>query len=145
MRFWFLLVLASALVACTQTPVDEAYPIESDPALAQSDDTQAVLYVANHFSHDDLTAHGLDPAMADAILTARANGIDFASPAQVEETMTLSLPPSANPLCAYYEAMAQYFSIRALQCAYSICYPMSPWYGFMAEYYRKLLRSLCPE
>jgi hypothetical protein len=142
MRFWFLLVLASALVACTQAPVDDAYPLESEPALAH---TQAVLHVANHFSRDELVEHGLDPAMADAILTARANGIDFASPAQVEETMTLSLPPSANPLCAYYEAMAQYFSIRALQCAYSICYPMSPWYGFMAEYYRKLLRSLCPE
>ncbi len=144
MRFWLLLVLAATLVACAQT-VDDAEPLESEPSFALPDDTQAVLHVANHFSRDDLIAHGLDPAMADAIVDQRARGIDFTAPAQVEATMTRSLPPSANPLCAYYEAMVQYFSIRALQCAYSICYPMSPWYGFMAEYYRKLLRSVCPE
>jgi hypothetical protein len=45
--------------------------------------------------------------------------------------------------CAYYQALAQYFHIRALQCAYSVCYPLSPVYGYWAQYYDQLAQTTC--
>lgn len=45
--------------------------------------------------------------------------------------------------CIYYQGLAEYYATRALQCAYSVCYPLSPVYGYWAEYYRGLAEAHC--
>jgi hypothetical protein len=47
--------------------------------------------------------------------------------------------------CSYYRGLALYFRTRALQCAYSACYPMSPWYSYWAAYYDGLAQAVCDE
>lgn len=60
-----------------------------------------------------------------------------------------SLPDARTPreaaagLCDYYRGLATYYGIRALQCAYSVCWPLSTWYGTWAEYYTRLAEASC--
>jgi hypothetical protein len=48
-------------------------------------------------------------------------------------------------LCIYYRNLEDYYRTRALQCAYSVCYPMSPYYSWWANYYHQLAQDTCPE
>lgn len=142
MRKFFVFLLSLTFMACAQAPEEETVAGEALASLDAAQSPEAtILQIANEFSRDDLLAHDVEPAVADAIVLARQHG-PFTSPAQVEQAMTMSLY-STNPLCSYYQGMAQYYTIRALQCAYSICAPMSPWYAFMAQYYQGLWEANC--
>ncbi len=146
-RFLLPLLLAPALAACggaDDFDSTDTVEIVDAPALSSEAKIQSILTVANEMTHDELLSEAhLEPTLADAIVAARAEGIHFTSPDQVEELFTRSMDTTVNPLCSYYTGMAQYYAIRALQCAYSVCYPMTPWYGFMAEYYSKLADMYC--
>lgn len=145
-RFLLPLLLAPALTACGGSDdfdSNDTNTVEA-PTVSTEAKLQSILTVANDMTHDELLSEAhLEPTLADAIMAARAQGVHFTSPDQVEELFTRSLDTTANPLCSYYTGMAQYYAIRALQCAYSVCYPMTPWYGFMADYYNKLADMYC--
>jgi hypothetical protein len=146
MRTRFLLPLLLALAACGGSDDFDSDTIQSveAPTLSSEAKLQGILTVANELTHDELLSDAhLEPTLADAIVAARAEGVHFTSPDQIEELFTRSLDTTVNPLCSYYTGMTQYYAIRALQCAYSVCYPMTPWYGFMAEYYGKLADMYC--
>lgn len=143
-------LLAAALVAllavgCSQA-VDPVEPLAEDPAGAPQADPGAVLSFVNTADQHRLTSDGaLSPEEARAVLAFReANGA-FLSLDQL--TTALDSAPRtqlSNPICGYYEGLAQYYAIRALQCAYSVCYPMSPWYGYLSQYYQSLAQAVCP-
>ena len=95
---------------------------------------------------DRLTDDGaLSIEEARVVLQWREVNGAFESLAQVTSVLD-SAPRTvmSNPMCSYYQGLAQYYSIRALQCAYSVCYPMSPWYGYLAQYYQGLAEAVCP-
>jgi hypothetical protein len=143
------LLAVPALIACggaedfdTPAPVHET--AAEAPAMSPEVRLQGILHVVNDLSRDDLLSEAhVEPELADAIIAARAEGFRFTSQEQVDQLLNGSLPMATNPLCAYYEGLAQYYAIRALQCAYSACYPMVPWYGYMAEYYNGLVETFC--
>lgn len=54
-----------------------------------------------------------------------------------------TIEAAASATCSYYQGLAEYYAIRALQCAYSVCYPLSPVYGYWAEYYQGLADAYC--
>ena len=140
------LALAALLSSgCTQ-PVDEA----SSPALVESmtvteADGAAVLDFVNGSDFDRLTSEGgLDGEVATALLEHRRGNGRFGSLAQLTAVLeSAPIPVASGSLCDWYQKMAQYYSIRALQCAYSACYPLSPWYGYMGQYYSALAASVC--
>lgn len=140
------LVLAALLSSgCTQ-PVDQA----SSPALVDSmtvtkADEAAVLDFVNASDFDRLTGDGgLDAEVATALLEYRRENGRLGSLDQLTAVLeSAPVPVASGSLCNWYQSMAQYYSIRALQCAYSACYPLSPWYGYMAQYYSALAASVC--
>ena len=150
-RFLLPLLAATVLAACggadgADTPDGEgAYQTAAGaPTVSPEARLETILHVVNDLSHDELlTEADLEPEVADAIIEARKAGFKFTTEEQVDDLMTRNLPAATNPMCAYYEGLAQYYAIRALQCAYSVCYPMSPWYGYMAEYYNGLVETFC--
>lgn len=153
MRFRFLLPLLAApmLVACggadepACTEAVAAYDTSAElPEMAPEVRLQGILHVVNDLSRDELLSEAhVEPELADAILAARADGVRFTTEEQVDDLMARSLPTATNPMCAYWQGLGQYYAIRALQCAYSACYPMVPWYGYLAEYYNGLVELYC--
>jgi hypothetical protein len=110
-------------------------------ALADADEA-ALLDVANGLDATAMIDDGeLDDDLAAGLVAARGAG--FASSDEI--TAAADRMYAADPaLCTYYQGLAEYYAIRALQCAYSVCYPMSPWYGFWAQYYQNLADQVCP-
>lgn len=74
-----------------------------------------------------------------------AAGIDAASLPEPPPVPIAAAGAGDSALCVYYQNMETYYRTRALQCAYSACYPMSPYYGWWANYYRELAQDTCPE
>ena len=151
MRFRYLvpLVVALLVVACGGTDrqdfSESVSTHETGNELSAEQKLEVVLHVVNDLSRDELlTLADVEPELADAIVDARAQGVRFTTEEQVDDLLTRSLP-ATNPMCSYYEGLAQYYAIRALQCAYSACYSMVPWYGHMAEYYSGLVQVFCTE
>ncbi len=112
--------------------------IEPDPVLSLVNELTAAELV-------EVTE--LEPSLADSIASRRQSQGLFASRAEVSDVVdsgdAVVYSAESAGLCAYYQGLAQYYGIRALQCAYSVCYPLSPWYGFWAEYYNDLAQSVC--
>lgn len=152
MRFLLPLLIAPLLVACggaddqdiatsSATAQDTSAVL---PEMTPEQKLEGILHVVNDLSRDELLSDAhVEPELADAIIAARADGFRFTTKEQVDELMTSSLPTATNPMCAYYEGLAQYYTIRVLQCGYSPCLPMVPWYGYMAEYYNGLVDMFC--
>jgi hypothetical protein len=67
------------------------------------------------------------------------------APDELAATTEIGATQAATPTasCESYRSLADYYRIRALQCAYSICYPLSSWYGYWAEYYTRLVEQTC--
>lgn len=147
MRFRHLLPLFAipTLIACGAAEDTEVTIPAESTSIAQSPESEleSILHVVNELSYDQLlTEADLDPSLANAIVEARASGVVFTSKEQLDDFLMRNMP-AGNPMCAYWQGMAQYYAIRALQCAYSVCYPMSPWYGYMAEYYNGFVDLYC--
>lgn len=105
-------------------------------------DEDAVLELANQLDAPDLAIRGeLDDDLATALVAERADGFSALDDVGAAADRLYAADPA---LCSYYRGREQYFQLRALQCAYSVCYPMSPWYGYWAQYYRNLADSVCP-
>ena len=104
-----------------------------------------VLSLVNELTATELVEVAvLESDLADALVSRRQQQGLFASREDVRDAGDAALYSTVNDgLCAYYRSLAEYYTIRALQCAYSVCYPLSPWYGFWAEYYEGLAESVC--
>jgi len=147
----FRILSASALVAllafgCAHPVDDSVEPLADAPSVAPQAEPEAVLSFVNGAATERLTADGdLSPEEASALVEWRKVNGAFESLDQVTRALD-SAPRNlmSNPMCSYYQGLAQYYSIRALQCAYSACYAMSPWYGYLAQYYSTLAQSVCP-
>jgi len=109
------------------------------------DEPDPVLSLVNELTAAELVAVAdLEPDMADGLASRRQHEGLFTSRDEVRAAGDAVLYSTANAgLCAYYQSLQEYYAIRALQCAYSICYPLSPWYGFWAQYYESLAQSVC--
>ncbi len=106
-----------------------------------------VLSLANELTATELVEIAdLEPELADGLASRRQHEGLFESRDEVRAAGDEVLYSTASDgLCAYYQSLQQYYAIRALQCAYSVCYPLSPWYGYWAQYYENLAQSVCDD
>ena len=141
MRCLLPLLLAPALVACSGAgEPDQTDSTTADdttvqgPALTPETRLEGILHVVNDMSRDDLLSEAhVEPGVADAIIAAREDGFRFTTEQQVDDLLDGAVPRAEDAV-----PMA-----GGPLCAYSVCAPMTPWYGYMAEYYRGLVEAFC--
>ncbi len=106
-----------------------------------------VAQVANELTEAELVRDAeLEPDVAAAIVARRASDGLFSDAVAVARAADSSADAAIDTaLCEYYRGLQEYYAIRALQCAYSVCYPLSPWYGYWANYYMELADAVCDD